>query len=340
MEGKWRGVVAWAAAVIAASALTIGTSGCSGDASSAAVQTKDPATTFAPLLEFAADEPWRPMSARWFIERSRFWFAEDGDCDDRKIAVGHTLPEEQNPTTDWIFPKGLGGWSWIAYYRTPYGANCETNRADKPVYADQLTRPHDPGPRVEGVRPGQGFYLDLVDTARSGPVMRDGASVPVYVERSDEGDSGVRLTYWILFGMQGRSQQSAAREGDWERVDVILRADGDRYEPQAIQGSGHENETSWRETRLTDKTHPVVMSARATHTMRAAAEGEECADCVPLKAWESLAKVRKELWYGFGGAWGRPGSSDATTGPLGPHGRWRSASEEPPGLSTLLKNRD
>ena len=335
MEGSRRGFAAWAAVVAIACALAAGASGCGDDESGAApaapagtVQTKDPLQTFAPLLELAADEPWQPMSAHWFIERSIFWFAEDEGCADRKIAVGHAFPEQWTPRYDWIFPKGLGGWSWPAYFRNPYDSKCEYD-FDKRFYADQLTRPHDPGARVEGLRPGEGFYLDLDDVARAGPPPAGGATTigqPVYAERTDEGDDGVRLTYWTLFGMHGMPGEPNAHEGDWVRADVLLRDDGeDRYEPVAVQGGLGVAETSWDDVRRVDDTHPVMRVARATHEV--SASGARCAGCAEWEAWRSLADARKELWYGFGGAWGEVGASDATTGPLGPHGVFPTAAQ-------------
>jgi hypothetical protein len=277
------------------------------------------------------------MSARWFIERSAFWFAEDGGCADRKIAVGHTLPEQRNEEIDWIFPRGLGGLASSPYYRNPYDAKCELD-FDLRFDADQLTRPHDPGPRVEGVRPGEGYYLDLVDAARPGPDPtpatrgRAGSvSAPVYAERTDEGDGGVRLTYWMLFGMDGMPGDAGAREGDWERVDVLLSEAGDdRYEPLAVQVAGDEGrlvERPWVVARLAGDTHPVVRLARATHAATVLGRGARCAACMRWEAWRSLADARAQRWYGFGGAWGDVGATDATTGPLGPHRHWPSAAE-------------
>jgi hypothetical protein len=334
------------ATVLAGCALTFGASGCGDDESGAsepgAVQTGSPLRTFAPLVEVAADEPWRPMSARWFLERSIFWFAEDDGCADRKIAVGHTLPEQQNIEIDWIYAKGLGGWSWPAYYRDPYDAQCELN-TDLQFDADELTRPHDPGPRADGVRPGEGYYLDLVDAARSGPAA--GAKVPAYAERTDEGDGSVRLTYWTLFGMHGTPGEPDAHEGDWVRVDVLVRDVGDGgYEPVAVQveeaGAGRSadvvtgpdgtpvRETAWSATRRAGDTHSVVRLASRTHTVTVAASGRRCADCSPLETWKSLVDVRKEVWYGFGGAWGAVGATSATTGPLGPHRFFPTAAEK------------
>ncbi len=334
MEGSWRALAAWLAATLAGCALILGASGCGGDESSAvgpaAIRTADPERTFAPLLEVAADEPWRPMSARWMIERSVLRFAEDDSCPDRKIAVGRTLPELRTDEFDWIYPRGMG--SGPNYYRNPYDASCEL-KFGVTVYADQLTRPHDPGQRIEGVRPDEGFYLDLVDESRPGPPISGNVAATTYADRIDEGDSGVRLRYWMLFGMHGDPGDPTAHEGDWVRVDVVARANGDSYEPLTVQlpapGSEEElREVGWEATARVEDTHPVIRLTRATHEPSVATGDSSCADCTRWRTWQALSDARSQLWYGFGGAWGEPGTNDATTGPLGPHRYWQSTSEK------------
>lgn len=338
MEGRWRGAarIAWLLVVAALIAVAAGCGDSDGaDRAPGAVETKDPAKAFAPLLEIAADEPWRPMGARWFIERSVLGFAEDEGCADRKIAVGHTLPEQWTPDFDWIFPKGLGGWSWPAYDRNPFDASCELD-GDLRFDAGQLTRPHDPGPRVVGIRPGEGFYLDLVDDARAGPPSDDGeVAEPVYTERIDEGDGSVRLVYWTLYGMRGDRDGAGGREGDWQRLDVLLRDHGDAlYEPLGIDFGGPRapkairdsqvGDAPWSELTKVGETHPVVRVERATHDPIVARADGPC-DCLRWETWRWLSDAREEVWYGFGGAWGEPGATDATTGPLGPHRYWPTA---------------
>ncbi len=337
MEGSWRDVAAWLAAMLAACALIVGASGCGDDdepsaQETATIRTLTPERTFAPLLEVAADEPWRPMGARRFIEHSLLGIAERGGCDDRDIAVGHGLPEIQTAVTDWIYVKSLG--KGPHYYRNPYDDDCELEHGTR-FYTDQLTRPHDPGPRVDFLDREEGFFLDLEPEGRSGPPLGARVRVPVYADRADEGDGQVRLTYWTLYGMDG---DPPVREGDWERVDVLLRDAGDdRYEPIAVQVPAGERaepttvtpegrrllDVAWDATRVAAGTHPVVEVARGSHAAQVASpDAATCADCVPWETWDSLADVRDQLWFGFGGSWGEVGASDATTGPLGPHGFW------------------
>jgi hypothetical protein len=323
MEGSWRAIAAMLLACAPLAAAGCGED--SGDASAdspAVVRTNEPGRTFAPLVELPADERYRPMGARWFIERSVLRFADDEGCPDRTIAVGRTLPEQRSFVVDWIFPNGLAKGS--TYYRNPLDASCEYN-LDWRFYASDLTRPHDPGPRVEGIRPGEGFYLDLVDSARGGPsyaVM----PVPVYVERRDEGDGGVRLTYWMLYGMHAPGDGAATREGDWERVDVLLQDEGDGvYAPLGVQldaEARNPREVSWQAVPRVGGTHPMVASAPGDHALSLAGDDGRCRGCVRWETWQALSDARDRPWYGFGGAWGEPGESSATTGPLGPHGYW------------------
>lgn len=332
MEGR-RGFAAWAAVVAIACALAVGASGCGDEESNAAgtgaIQTNNPERTFAPLIEVAADEPWRPMSARWFIERSALSYTDDRrSCGSFIVAVGHTMPELQDSVTDWIYPEGLGAQHGKAYYRAPKGPNCDLD-LDRRVFADQLVRPHDPGPREpEGAKRGEGFYLNLADDARSGPADR--SRVPVYVERTDEGDSGARLTYWMLFGMHGTPGEPRAHEGEWKRIDLLLDDLGDgAYRPRTMQTDGLDGqEVPWGEVRHTGGTHPVVSVARATHALALATSRDRCALCDRWTSWSKLADAHRQPWYGFGGAWGDLGTSSATTGPLGPHGQWATLAEK------------
>lgn len=339
MEGNRRGVVAWLAVVLLACAVTLGASGCGDEESEAnapgVVKTADPRLTFAPLVELPANDRYRPMSARSFIEESMLMIAEDRGCEDRRISAGRGRPEQQNEVTDWTFVQRLGVTrkNVTAYYRNPYDAKCELDY-DQNFYADQLTRPHDPGPRPKAARPGVGFYLDLDDAERGGDASSP-RGVPVYFERTNEGDSSVRLTYWMLFGMHAPAS-GRAHEGDWERVDVLvsevgpdsyvpravqLGLDGDPVDPEAIR------ETPWDAVERDGGTHPRVVSAAGSHALSTTTSGTACDGCRPWRTWTELMLAREQLWYGYGGAWGEAGPTDATTGPLGPHGFWPGEDE-------------
>ncbi|NLT06804.1 MAG: hypothetical protein GXY03_10925, partial [Solirubrobacterales bacterium] len=110
MEGSWRDSRPRLVAVLAGLALIVcaaAASGC-GDgesesaASTGALTTPEPLRTFAPLVLVPRDEEHRPVSARWFLERSMLAFADRPECDARPIAVGRTMPELQNDVVDWL----------------------------------------------------------------------------------------------------------------------------------------------------------------------------------------------------------------------------------------------
>ena len=326
----------------------------SGSTSDGATTTRSPEATFAPLVELDPQERWLPLSADWFLDRSLFGFADDQGCPDRPIAVGRQLEELRTPIVDWLGKSGLGR-DPHAYFRDAYapatpehdaaklGTPCPY-RGDRRFDADQLTRPHERRDRVEGLRLTEGFYLDLTDRARPGQPPRSsrGAeqiAVPAYVERLEQdvaGEPGLRVTYWLLYGMNQpldpRGDPIAARthEGDWERVDVLLHAGGgdDEWTPFAVRlldDDGNHRDIPWASIERTaaDATHPLLTAARGDHTLSPAPrDTSSCTLCPRWLTWTDLAPVRRQPWYGFGGAWGEPGDTSDTTGPLGPHGKW------------------
>lgn len=304
-----------------------------------AVATDDPAATFAPLVRIAADEPHPPVGADWFLAGSTLWFADER-CGDRKVAVGAALAAQRTDAVDWLYDFGLG--RGPAYFRSPYvPGGCE-DRRDVKVFANERNRPFDRLERPAGLGPRDGFFLDLRDSARGGrrsaieAAGEGGAAirVPAYVERHRaevDGADGLRLTYWLLFPMHAPpGREAAAREGDWERVDVVLRTgDGDgEYEPRSVRvtaAGGGVRELAWDDLELAeggDGAHVVLEAARGSHTLAPSREGEPCAGCAEWRTWERLLGAPRQRWYGFGGAWGELGRDAGTTGPLGPHGEW------------------
>jgi hypothetical protein len=148
-----------------------------------------------------------------------------------------------------------------------------------------------------------------------------------------------------------------SHEGDWERVGVLLqRAGARRYVPVSVRYSVHGRpvDVSWRAAQRatgagtqsdSDRaTHPIAFAARGTHTpypepgnerprLKAPGESylgtdrsatlpedapEPCPTCPQWRTWRNVLDVRRQPWYGFGGAWGYVYEGDSQSGPLGP----------------------
>lgn len=368
MEGVRRGG-RWAGAALVCMLALLPACGDGGK-----IATGDPARTFAPIVYLHPDERFMPVSARWFIARSALWLADDQGCEDRKISVGKRLKAQQNEITDWTFLTGIG-WG-PAYWREANDARCEPRNVYR-YYANQLTRPYEDSPdRAADLRLTEGYYLDLMDWARPGvpasatPGGHAIAEVPAwYAQRRTEvdGEPGLRLVYWFLYGFDeprdstGRPIERLAHEGDWERVELLLRGGEGSWEPvqielarpygsrrtvpwdqlgrQATAASGEEDD---------DRTHPVLFAARGSHTLyhrpgrhsqvvdlpkgRTVKVQDDargvCQACPRIDTAARLLPVRVRHWFGFGGAWGEPGRDSFTTGPLGPHGRWPDGTHE------------
>lgn len=325
-------------AAVACLLAVVAPAGCGGSAASS-VETADPVTAFAPEVRLHPDEPALPVGARWFIDHSVLRFAEDEGCDDLKIAVGRSLRAQRSEVADWIYVDDLG--TSPVYWRNASGPDCDW-RLGEQYHSNDVTRPHHPRGRAPALRPGEGFFLDLADGARAGGDADAVGQVPAYAERRPariDGEPGLRLTYWLLFGLNAPSLRNPEQrgepthEGDWERVEVLVRAHGDDvYEPVALRlfhqvppgPVAHlRRELPWRSVpRVAGstgaETHPVLAAARGIHALRAVPAGG-CARCLRWRTWSDLRDLRHEAWYGFGGGWGEPGRDDATSGPLGPY---------------------
>jgi hypothetical protein len=178
----------------------------------------------------------------------------------------------------------------------------------------------------------------------------------------------MRLTYWFLYGDSqpppGRPRglsKLIAHEGDWERISVlVLHAPGsDRYEPVSVRYHFHDDsrDVPWHAVRRVEGdgadgsglTHPVVYSARGSHASYPRSgrhatpyqpQGKEyfvvyddaiaCSRCPQWQTWKQLVDARAQLWYGFGGAWGRVRGTGFMTGPIGPSDYKIGRREGPP----------
>jgi hypothetical protein len=353
MEGRWRGVPAIAVAVVGCLCAVVA-AGCSDESPDAErsvavapVVTTTPAVTFAPLVQLHPDESSFPISVERFLERASLKWA-NGDClvlDD--VATGRIADRKTAAPVPRLDAARLGG-SDVPYRQRSLDRSCE--RREGPAYpSTDLTRPYDDGPRSAGLAADEGFYLDLLSDSYDGdPVTaRAGGAVdvPAYYGREAidvDGRPGLRVTYWLLYahsespGVDGESV--AFHEGDWERVQVLLkrRAQG-RWIPVEIGFESQEarlRTVPWSDVERSGS-HPVVFSARDSHTGyalsgvhrrrsvddRAATAIDEAATCDRCPAWRTwvrLRPLRAQPWHGFGGGWGLSSEASETSGPLGP----------------------
>lgn len=349
----------WAAALLAIAGV-----GCAGSEDPGlgvgAVKTHTPAATFAPLVSLHPRERLLPLAAAAFLARSSLRW-HDGDCGDATVAG-----RSATPTRPRLEQSRLGGGG---AYRHSAGRlpGCRPTRR---YASDEYTRPYDPS-RTNGLQMDEGFYLDLADGAREGapaiarPDGRRLVRAPAYVERDvrRRGEyTMVRLTYWMLFGMERRPGPAAvaatSHEGDWRWVRILLRTreGAGEYVPVGVRYGVRSTYLPWRAVRrATDagprSTHPAIFVARGGHDLfprpgrytRKIAIGEReldlrqdalaCPRCTAWPTWRNLLDARRQPWHGYGGAWGETLGARTTPAGLGP-GPWGDYTKDqllPPG---------
>jgi hypothetical protein len=219
------------------------------------------------------------------------------------------------------------------------GAACDERCATVgPYLSDQLTRPYRRGrARPRRLPVTDGLYLDGDATLRPGQLVPR-PSVPIFYEATPAADAAsMQITYWAFFPFHRALRQRArGHEGDWEAVTVELDP---QRRPTTVRFArpGGARTVAWSD--LTARgTHPLVFATAQSHELAARSSGGRRASrrCVRVGRrrvctlhlrgaalrWEprgaNVQALREQPWYGFGGAWGRVGASNATTGPLGP----------------------
>jgi hypothetical protein len=181
----------------------------------------------------------------------------------------------------------------------------------------------------------EGFYLDLAEGVKSG--QRDLTEVPTYYEYQPKR----WIVYWFFYPFsEGEGTLPLAddpsignHEGDWERIAIKL--DQTTNEPTIVRLYRHEDRCNgtgpWGSLDVDPDTgRRLIYVARGSHGNYATPgdEGNVCGDDetsatgARWRTWLRLGNVRRQSWYGFGGAWGEvdEGSTrgDVETGPLGP----------------------
>lgn len=319
-------------ALVAFLLASCGDSSDAGQDADRAVKTANPAAAFAPLVELADRERSYPVSADYFLRSSGLEFVGNL-CPgiELDIAAGPISRPLVGQPVPLLKPRKLA--HDPAYRSRAVGTDCKY-RSDS-YTTTQRTRPFDRDDRPAGLNVDEGFNLDILTEQQPGKRRLGGdgsfVGVPIYVHQNDEwvdGRSGVRLSYWMLFGRgQRRDPETGKRiqhEGDWERVDVLLVREGkrkaQRYEPVAAEYriDGRLQASSWDELE-TDATgnHPLAYLAAASHTPYPHAADPD-AKRLPWRTWRRVRDVTREPWYGYGGGWGAFGFTDVATGPLGP----------------------
>lgn len=316
------------------------------------VVTRDPARTFAPAVYFHPDERHFPIAAETLIAHASLKWA-GGRCPDRLVATG---PQADGRRTDRkLTPELLHDDSIRLRSLTPA---CRPRIAHSVYMPKHDTRPYRWAYRADDLPIDQGYYLDLGGSTLRGTQPqstdeRPRLQVPAYVEHRPyavEARPALQLVYWLPFGatrpvVSGHRPPRLAHEGGWERIIVLLQR-GKRphtYVPIWVRyytHAGHHT-VQWRDVpRVRDvegsATHPVALAARGSHALyptpgprlyafrpvgrRYYVEDDavRCAKCPVWRTWTQLRDVETTRWNGFGGSWGEPGPSDASSGPPGP----------------------
>jgi hypothetical protein len=214
-----------------------------------------------------------------------------------------------------------------AYSQT---SNETTDFTTRTYRANQFTRPHESNPDRRALATNAGFYLDFPndDAARHGD--RNLSIVPAYYDYLP----GRWIRYWFFYAYDFGGNDFS-HEGDWEGIAIHL----DRYDnPIEVRLYRHSENCgvthNWNDMNFDLATgHVAVYASHADHATyrEPGSEGPNFChpfltdEMAPVQKWSTanlLGNVRKQDWYGFGGAWGETGSIIQTTGPAGPS-RWK-----------------
>jgi hypothetical protein len=271
---------------------------------------------YAPVVYMAKGEEYRAANAGEFINNSSLKWSHQKKGKDEVHAGEHQIKHAA---------LGRGGYSDKA-------RNDKEEDVGDAIASNADARPKD------GRGPGkdEGFYLDLNDDNQKS--RRPGTDAPVYYEAKDRH----YITYWFFYAFnQGPVGWPASgtddHEGDWERICVRLDSNNRATEVAFFQHDGHKT-LPWSKVTKEGATHPVVYSAKGSHasyespgskglkfkgaptTVKDHASKAPGWAPAPPHGPTHLRNVEDEAWFGYGGAWGEPGSIKETTGPQGPSG--------------------
>lgn len=243
---------------------------------------------YAPIVFLHPKEQFYPMPVDCFIANSSLEFAQ-AESNSQVVELGDLTPANLLSAD---------------HTREGYGTR-------------DLTRPYAAGrqPSLAGRR---GFFLDLEDRFHRGAAPEDEVffgGTPVYYDF----EPGKHITYWLFFGFSAPGGRIAERieragvkqaghEGDWEGISIALD-DADR--PVRVRYFAHGEKVEplpWNVVKKLEG-HPIVFTALGSHASYTRRGGQKHFDITaggPIWAtWLLLADVRRQPWYGYGGAWGR-----------------------------------
>ena len=290
---------------------------------------------FAPLVRLHPGEQHYPTRALgFFIRHSSFGWSNQSVADPPPLAgVGEVDARRLGAATLFSAYFWAGRYAW--FHTRPFDPN-RWNLRERDGFFLEL-----------GGRDADLTEQAILRRGCTGAIncVPDLADVPVYYEVHRSRPNGTTvITYWMFYAFNS-AFGDYDHEGDWERVVVRLDANLQPFRVAYYQHSCAPRRVAWNSlTKVDDQgrpsaggTHPIVYSARGTHASYARVDADlqrdNCAvPVIPVRdhvccndgrspewrTWTLGANVRRQPWYGYGGAWGEVGESTNTTGPLGP----------------------
>ena len=274
--------------------------------------TDDRVERYAPLLRFSRRETYHPIDPATFVAHARLG----------RAGWSTAMPDAcWNPQASrWDAVAGRPPCAPLA--SADLGKACAAIQLEAPSRpgAGQNRRPNDPANLWRGQRAGYSlemsdpFAAELRGVAGSAPCL-------FYDRYRVEAAPGICdvIAYWFFFALH---VDTVPHEGDWSQLTVIVPCDSADL-PRVHYGARGGGETfSFDEIDTADGTHPVVYVEPGRHALcrDAATMDGPVGHTLLLRTWRIADRrpVPEMPWSCFDGSWGRAGSAEAATGPLGP----------------------
>jgi hypothetical protein len=271
-----------------------------GDVSARRAGVPQTVNRYAPYIVLHADEPYDPMSAGSFIDRSRLVWSHDSGCGD------YTWPDDP-PVAAWLNESGAYTW------HTASNVLCNSESSFWDPYQDVWPHSHSSA----GPGGGEGLYLEADDDTKDGGGFAGDENVYYKYTPFQQ------IDYWFFYGYS-KTLQVGAHEGDWEHIAVRLNANNTATDFAFY----HHTDVCKLSYAATPKYQyrPWVHVARSSHgSYPKGADGQNGDNIVeeePRNKWNArpnLYDLNDMVWYPYGGGWGHyRGVSDKVSGPQGP----------------------